>query len=85
MLTSHSILLRYLHDPRFAFADITVWYVDRGAPGDRSSAEGVEIAGLSDQYLEIRTPSGLKCIPYHRLRRIAYRGEIIWERQRAPS
>ena len=81
MLTSHILLLKYRHDPRLRFDDLAVEYVDRGAPGDRSMAEGSSIAGLTDQYLEISTPAGIKCIPYHRLRRIMYRGDIVWERQ----
>jgi uncharacterized protein (UPF0248 family) len=80
MLTSHALLLKYRHDPRYSFAEITVWYVDRGAPGDRSSAEGAMIAALTDQYLEIATPAGTKCIPYHRLRKIVYAGGLVWER-----
>ncbi len=80
MLTSHTLLLKYWHDPRYSFDQITVWYVDRGAPGDRSSAQGEMIAFLTDQYLEITTPAGTKCIPYHRLRKISYAGEPVWER-----
>lgn len=80
MLTSHILLLKYRHDPRFDFGRITIWYVDRGAPGDRSSAEGPAIAAITDQYLEIATPNGQKYIPFHRLRKIDYDGVPVWER-----
>ncbi|NMB79548.1 MAG: DUF504 domain-containing protein [Methanomicrobiales archaeon] len=80
MLTSHILLLKYRHDPRYSFTGITVWYVDRGAPHDCSRASGSEISSLADQYLEIASPGGAKCIPYHRLRKISYRGEVVWER-----
>jgi len=85
MLTSHALLLKYRHDPRFNFADVTVWYVDRGAPGDRSCARGPVITGMTDQYLEISTQAGIKYIPFHRLWRIAYCGKTTWERQTGPS
>ena len=85
MLTSHILLLKYRYDPRYTFDDLTVWFVDRGAPGDRSSADGTNIISLSDQYLEIRTCAGMKCIPYHRIRRITCRGEVVWERQPGAS
>lgn len=80
MLTSHILLLKYQYDPRYSFAGITVWYVDRGPLGDCSSAKGSMITALTNQYLEIATPHGTKCIPCHRLRKITYAGELIGER-----
>jgi len=80
MLKSHALLLKYRHDARFSFGNITVWYVDRGAPGDRSQVSGADISDLSAHYFEVASDSGTKCIPYHRIRRIAYAGATIWER-----
>ncbi|OPY37426.1 MAG: hypothetical protein A4E35_01342 [Methanoregula sp. PtaU1.Bin051] len=81
MLTSHGLLLKYRHDARFSFGDIGVWYVDRGAPGDRSHVSGGGIHSLDAHYFEIESVTGMKkCIPYHRIRRITYAGETVWER-----
>jgi hypothetical protein len=60
---SHSSV-KNLYDTRYSFAGIIVWYVDRGALGDCSSAKGSMITIVPDQYLEIATPHGTKCIPH---------------------
>jgi len=80
MLTSHALLLKYRHDPRFSFTDVGIWYIDRGAPGDRSWAYGAGILALESQYFEMESGSGTKCIPYHRIRRITYAGAVAWEK-----
>ena len=80
MLTSHALLLQYRHDSWFVFSPLSVLYVDRGALGDLSCMEGSMIAELADYYFEINTVQGKKCIPYHRLRKIAYEGKSVWER-----
>ena len=80
MLTSHQLLLKYWHDQRFVFSDIIVCYVDRGAPGDRSCIGGGGIRNLDAYYFEIVSDYGTKCIPYHRIRKISYNGDTIWER-----
>ncbi|HQC13338.1 MAG TPA: hypothetical protein PKY15_08280, partial [Methanoregulaceae archaeon] len=43
MRKSHELLLRYFHDPEFSFDDVTVCYVDRGAPGNESCVSGEQI------------------------------------------
>ena len=80
MLTTHSLLLKYRHDARFSFSKVGVWYVDRGAPGDHSWAYGPYIRALESQYFEFESVTGIKCIPYHRIRRITYESLIVWDR-----
>ena len=80
MLTSHTILLKYRHDQRYSFSDIIVCYLDRGAPGDRSCVSGRDIRTLDAYYFEHVLENAMKCIPYHRIRTITYRGETVWER-----
>ena len=82
MLTSHLLLQRYWHDNRCDPREVKVWYTDRGAPEDRSMAEGADI-GLEPYYLAVRTPAGEKKIPYHRILVITYRGAVIFENQKA--
>jgi uncharacterized protein (UPF0248 family) len=80
MLTSHELLLKYWHDTRYTFSEIRVYYVDRGAPGDRSCVDGTDIRLLDAYYFEIASMSGAKYIPYHRIRKIIYDEKIVWER-----
>ena len=80
MLTSHELLLKFWHDPRYVISEVSVEYVDRGAPGDRSTVSGVEIRVLDAYYFEIASGEGIKYIPYHRIRRIMYGVSTIWER-----
>ncbi|MDI6718879.1 MAG: DUF504 domain-containing protein [Methanomicrobiales archaeon] len=80
MRKSHALLLQLYHDPRYEFAQVRVDYVDRGAPQDASAVDGKSIARLDSRYMEIRTERGITCIPYHRILRIRYGDETLWER-----
>jgi len=81
MRTSHTLLLKYFHDPRYTFGKISVCYIDRGAPGDRSCVDGEEIVRLDSYYFEKESSFGPTPIPYHRITKILYDGETIWERE----
>jgi len=84
MLTSHALILKFRHDPRFSFTKVRIWYVDRGAPEDCSQADGDCII-LDAYYLKISSADGEKYIPYHRVRRIFYAGVPVWERKIRPK
>lgn len=79
MRTSHAILLRLRHDPQYDFSRAGVEYVNRGAPGDRSTVEGDRILKLEQGGMEIESDHGTTFIPYHRIRRISYCGVALWE------
>lgn len=81
MLTSHRILQKYWHDDRYDPHQVRIWYTDRGAPGDRSVADGIDIT-LEPYYLAIRTPAGEKRIPYHRILIITYYGAVVFENRK---
>ncbi|MEN6395626.1 MAG: RNA repair domain-containing protein [Methanoregula sp.] len=81
MLTSHRILQQYWHDGRYDIRHIRVWYIDRGAPDDRSMAQGHDIS-LEPYYMIIRTSEGEKSIPYHRILLIMYNGDVVFENQK---
>lgn len=81
MLTSHKLLQQYWHDARFDHRQVRVWYTDRGAPDDRSVAQGEEIS-LEPYYLTIRTPAGEKPVPYHRILVITYGGAVVFENRK---
>jgi uncharacterized protein (UPF0248 family) len=71
--------MRLRHDPKFDFGRVSVEYLNRGAPNDRSVISGVEIQKLDPGWMEVASPSGIVCIPYHRIRRIVYEGTTMWE------
>ncbi|HSD59118.1 MAG TPA: DUF504 domain-containing protein [Methanotrichaceae archaeon] len=80
MRTSHAILLRLYHDPQYDFSKVSVEYVNRGAPNDRSTATGDRILSLEQGGMEIESERGATFIPYHRIRRIIYDGKTMWEK-----
>ena len=80
MRTSHALLLRLRHDTNFDFCRAEVEFVDRGAPGNRSTVRGDKIVLLEQGWMEIEWESKIKFIPFHRIRRITYDGTIMWEK-----
>ena len=85
MRTSHGLLLRLFHDPKFEFRKVSVEYFDRGASGDRSKVQGDKIIHLGQGIMEIESEMKTKFIPMHRIRRIAYDGETMWEKRDEPA
>jgi uncharacterized protein (UPF0248 family) len=81
MLTSHKLLQQYWHDDRYDIGKVQVWYIDRGAPNDRSSVSGPDIS-LEPYYMSIRTIDGEKPVPYHRILLITYEGKITFENRK---
>jgi uncharacterized protein (UPF0248 family) len=82
MLTSHKLLQQYWHDDRYDTGNVRVWYIDRGAPNDRSSVCGSDIS-LEPYYISIRTTDGEKPVPYHRILLITYDGTVTFENRKA--
>lgn len=60
-------------------------FVDRGAPGDRSTVWGDKIVLLEQGWMEIEWDMKTKFIPFHRIRRITYDGTIMWEKNDDPK
>ncbi len=85
MRKSHALLLRLRHDPQFDFGKTEVEFVDRGAPGDKSSIRGDKIIRLEPGWMEIEWENRPKFIPFHRIRKIAYDAAIMWEKIDDPS
>jgi uncharacterized protein (UPF0248 family) len=81
MLTSHKLLQQYWHDDRYDTRNVGVWYVDRGAPDDRSHASGPDIS-LEPYYMTIRTMEGEKPVPSHRILLITYNREVTFENRK---
>ena len=55
---------------------VEIWYVHRGAPNDAMILLGKDIVTIGRSFLETSTVS----IPYHRIFKIIYDHEIIFDR-----
>jgi len=67
-------------------ANAAIWYIHRGAPGDTRIVPGSAVERLGTSFMEIQAPreratGGHASIPYHRIYRIDYEGETLWERR----
>ena len=85
MRTSYALLLRLIHDPGYDLSKARIEYLDRGAPGDISLVKGEDIISLESGIMEIRSDLKTKFIPIHRIRRISYQGEPLWEKRDAEN
>jgi uncharacterized protein (UPF0248 family) len=56
--------------------EAVIFYIHRGAPGDVASVTGADIVSLGRGFFDLDEAS----IPYHRILRIEYRGEVIFEK-----
>ena len=56
--------------------DAEIWYIHRGAPNDTMIISGREIVKLHKSFME--TNSAM--IPYHRIFKIIYHGNIVFNR-----
>ena len=77
MVYPKEILNRLRWDEGENLEDATIWYVHRGAPGDLGVISGSEVASLEKGFMQV----GEAYIPYHRITRIEYRGEVIFDKE----
>lgn len=61
---------------KFNLEEARIWYIHRGAPSDTKIISGNEIVSIGRSFMETATAM----IPYHRIFKIAYKGEIIFKR-----
>jgi hypothetical protein len=53
-----------------------IWYIHRGAPNNTKILYGKDIVKIGKSFVDTETAS----IPYHRIFKIVYEDEIIFER-----
>lgn len=53
-----------------------IWYVHRGAPNDTKVISGGDVVNLEKSFMQTTTAM----IPYHRIFKIVYDGEVIFKR-----
>ncbi len=56
---------------------VEIWYLHRGAPGDTKIIGGNEVLKIGRDAIE----TGSATIPYHRIRRIIFNGNIVFDRE----
>lgn len=56
---------------------VEIWYLHRGAPEDTMVIRGNEVVHIGRHYLELEGAS----IPYHRILKICFNGEVVYERR----
>ncbi len=61
--------------------EATIWYLHRGAPGNRLGLSGSMITSLEKGFFE--TDDAV--IPYHRILRIEYRDKVIFDKEKESS
>jgi len=61
---------------KFNLDEAKIWYVHRGAPNDTKIISGKEIVTIGQSFMETATAM----IPYHRIFKIVYKGDIIFKR-----
>lgn len=75
------VLNEVRHRDDLDLRDVVVWYVHRGASGDLAAVPGDEIREVGTSFFEVPGPAAASTrIPFHRVRRVTYRGELVWER-----
>jgi uncharacterized protein (UPF0248 family) len=68
---------------RFDLSRCRVYYVHRGAPGDMKIVEGSEIKNIERGFLILIGEMQDVYIPYHRIFRIDFNDQIIFQRKRS--
>ncbi len=59
-------------------SEAKITYLHRGAAGDRLSIDGSDIVELERSFFVTEEAK----IPYHRIRRIEYRGQVLFDGER---
>lgn len=77
MVTARDALNRLKWKEGENIGEAVIFYVHRGAPGDSKAVSGADIIKLEGFCFELATGA---CIPYHRVYKITYRGETVFER-----
>lgn len=72
------ILNKVKWDERMDFDQLEVVYLHRGAPDDLKRIYGREIVNIGKSFLSLKEAE----IPHHRIVKILYKGEVLFERKK---
>jgi uncharacterized protein (UPF0248 family) len=76
MTNPRDILNSIKWDSKYNFNIVEIWYVHRGAPNDTKIISGKDVLDVNRSYLQTNSAS----IPYHRIFKIKYKNDIIFDR-----
>lgn len=62
-------------------AGVEIQYVHRGAPDHRRWARGSDILDVGPSFVTLPVDGEASSVPLHRVDRITYDGELVWERR----
>ena len=81
MPSAHEVLneLKWREDRDLTIAEI--WYTHRGVPNDTMIIKGSEIIELQKSFMKLAEAM----IPYHRILKIVYEGDVIWTKKSQKS
>ena len=74
------ILNKIKWDGRMDFDQLEVVYLHRGAPNDLKTICGREIVNIGTSFLSLKAEGAE--IPHHRIVKILYKGEVLFERKK---
>ena len=74
------ILNKIKWDERMDFDQLEVVYLHRGAPDDLKKISGREIVNIEKSFLRLKAEGAE--IPHHRIIKILYEGEVLFERKK---
>ncbi|HEX17469.1 MAG: DUF504 domain-containing protein [Thermoplasmata archaeon] len=63
------------------FDEVRIWYIDRGAPNDVGVIAGKDVEKIGKSFIYTKG----KAIPFHRVIRITYGDEVLFDRFRKDS
>lgn len=76
MANTRDILNKLKWKKDLKLEDAEIWYVHRGAPNDTMIINGSDILNLEKSFMR----TTIAMIPYHRIFKIIYHGEVIFDR-----
>ena len=76
------ILNKVKWDERMDFDQLEVVYLHRGAPDDLKRIYGREIVNIGKSFLSLSLKGEGAEIPHHRIIKILYEGEVLFERKK---
>lgn len=71
--------------PAKGLGEVDITYVHRGAPGDEVTISGEEVVALEKSFFVVMREGRETRIPYHRIKEIRFRGEVVYRKRGLPA
>ena len=77
MPNPRDILNKLKWKQEYDFSQVEIWYLHRGAPQDTKIITGKNIQNIGKTFMDTSSAT----IPYHRIMKIIYQGNILFQRR----